>query len=38
MWVSAMFTDAILRDDGVYIAGIKNNTRATVGLNKLVIE
>ena len=23
-------TDAILRNDGVYIAGIKNNTRTTV--------
>ena len=38
MWVSVRFVDAILRDDGVYIAGIKNNTRATVGLNELVIE
>ena len=30
---SARYTDTILRDDGVYIAGIKNNTRATVGLD-----
>ena len=28
-WVSAMFAVAILRDDEVYIAGIKNNTRTT---------
>ena len=27
--VSARFADAILRNDGVYIAGIKNNTRTT---------
>ena len=30
MWVSAMYANAILRDDGVYIVGIKNNTRATM--------
>ena len=29
-WVTGRFADAILRNDGVYIAGIKNNTRATV--------
>ena len=29
-WVSATFVDTILRNDAVYIAGIKNNTRATV--------
>jgi hypothetical protein len=29
-WVSGRFADAILRNDGVYIAGIKNNTRTTV--------
>ena len=30
MMVSAWFVVAILRDNGVYIAGIKNNTRATL--------
>ena len=29
-WVSGRFADAILRNDGVYIVGIKNNTRTTV--------
>ena len=30
LWVSAIFAVVILRDDEVYIASIKNNTRATI--------
>ena len=30
MWLSAKFDDAILRNDGVYIAGINFNTREAV--------
>ena len=36
MWVSAMYANATLRDDEVYIVGIKNNTHATVGQQYMI--